>query len=221
MMRAAGATLRSTHNLLLGRSGMQVNITFRGIDSTEALKSHLEERVSHLEKYFDRAIDAQAVLSLERYLHNADITIHAGQYVLRGRVKSEDMYKSIDEAVDKIEKQLKRYKGRMRATQLKAASEFAAFRVRNDIIEVPEEREVVEEQSAQEAEAEAWSQGPKIVTSHEILAEAMTVDEAIMQMDLADYDFRIFTNVKTGLMNVLYRRKDGHLGLLEVSPNKS
>ena len=219
MMRAAGATLRSTHNLLLGRSGMQVNITFRGIDSTEALKSHLEERVSHLEKYFDRAIDAQAVLSLERYLHNADITIHAGQYVLRGRVKSEDMYKSIDEAVDKIEKQLKRYKGRMRATQLKAASEFAAFRVRNDIIEVPEEREVVEEQSAQEAEA--WSQGPKIVTSHEILAEAMTVDEAIMQMDLADYDFRIFTNVKTGLMNVLYRRKDGHLGLLEVSPNKS
>jgi len=89
---------------------MQVNITFRGIDSTEALKSHLEERVSHLEKYFDRAIDAQAVLSLERYLHNADITIHAGQYVLRGRVKSEDMYKSIDEAVDKIEKQLKRYR---------------------------------------------------------------------------------------------------------------
>lgn len=201
---------------------MQVNITFRGIESTEALKSHLEDRVTHLEKYFDRAIDAQAVLSLERYLQNADITIHAGQYVLRGRVKSEDMYKSIDEAVDKIEKQLKRYKGRMRATHLKAASEFAAFRVRNDIIEMPEETEAAEEvQSAQEAEAEAWSQGPKIVTSHEILAEAMTVDEAIMHMDLADHDFRIFTNVKTGLMNVLYRRKDGHLGLLEVSPNKN
>ena len=202
---------------------MQVNITFRGIESTESLKSHLEDRVTHLEKYFDRAIDAQAVLSLERYLQNADITIHAGQYVLRGRVKSEDMYKSIDEAIDKIEKQLKRYKGRMRATQLKAASEFAAFRVRNDILEVPQEEESSEAaaQSAQEAEAEAWSQGPKIVTSHEILAEAMTVDEAIMQMDLADYDFRIFTNVKTGLMNVLYRRKDGHLGLLEVNPNKA
>lgn len=199
---------------------MQVNITFRGIESTEALKSHLEDRVTHLEKYFDRAIDAQAVLSLERYLQNADITIHAGQYVLRGRVKSEDMYKSIDEAVDKIEKQLKRYKGRMRATHLKAASEFAAFRVRNDIIEMPED-EAAETLSAQEAEAEAWTQGPKIVTSHEILAEAMTVDEAIMHMDLADYDFRIFTNVKTGLMNVLYRRKDGHLGLLEVSATKN
>ncbi len=200
---------------------MQVNITFRGIESTEALKSHLEDRVTHLEKYFDRAIDAQAVLSFERYLQNADITIHAGQYVLRGRVKSEDMYKSIDEAVDKIEKQLKRYKGRMRATHLKAASEFAAFRVRNDIIEMPEEGEAASAQSAQEVEAESWSLGPKIVTSQEILAEAMTVDEAIMHMDLADHDFRIFTNLKTGLMNVLYRRKDGHLGLLEVSPNKS
>lgn len=203
---------------------MQMNITFRGIESTEALKIHLENRVSHLEKYFDRAIDAQAVLSFERYLQNADITIHAGQYVLRGRVKSEDMYKSIDEAVDKIEKQLKRYKGRMRATHLKAASHFAAFRVRNDIIEVPQETESLETpevRSAQETEAEEWRNGPKIVTSHEIMAEAMTVDEAIMQMELADYDFRIFTNAETGLMNVLYRRKDGHMGLLEVSPNKS
>ncbi|MDR0966526.1 MAG: ribosome-associated translation inhibitor RaiA [Myxococcales bacterium] len=203
---------------------MQVNITFRGIESTEGLKNHLQDRLSHLEKFFDRALEAQAVLSIERYLQNADITIYAGQYVLRGRVKSEDMYKSIDDAVEKIEKQLNRYKGRLRATHLKAASEFAAFRVRNDIIEVPQEEvglTAAEESRAQEIEAEEWSKGPKIVTSHEILAEAMTVDEAIMQMDLADYDFRIFTNCETGLMNVLYRRKDGHLGLLEVAANKN
>ncbi len=200
---------------------MQVNITFRGLDSTETLKRHIEDRVSRLEKYFDRAIEAQAVLSLERYLHNADITIHAGQYVLRGRVKSEDMYKSIDDAIEKIEKQLKRYKGRMMATKLKEAEKFAAFRVRNDILDVAEDESAKDrELSAQEAEAEEWSQGPKIVTSHEIMAEAMTVEEAIMQLDLADYDFRIFTNVKTGLMNVLYRRHDGHLGLLEVSSEK-
>ena len=96
---------------------MQVTITFRGMESTESLKSYVKERIEHIEKYFDRAVEAHAVLSLERYLHHADITIQAGSYLLRGKVKSEDMYKSIDEAVDKIEKQLKRYKDKMKTTK--------------------------------------------------------------------------------------------------------
>lgn len=200
---------------------MQVKITFRGMAATEALKNHVEDRVSQLEKYFDQPMEAEAVLSLERFLHNADVTIHAGKYVLRGRVKTEDMYRSIDDAVDKIEKQLQRYRGRMIATKIKDAHKFEAFRVRNDILAVGEMDSAADrELDAQEAEAEEWTQGPQILTSHEIMAEAMTVKEAIMQLDLADYDFRIFTNVETGLVNVLYRRKDGHLGLLEVSASK-
>ena len=191
---------------------MQVNITFRGIESTESLKNHVKERVEHIEKYFDRAVETHAVLSLERYLHNADITIYAGPYVLRGRVKSEDMYKSIDEAIDKIEKQLKRYKGRIRANQHRAAPETtAAFKVRSDVLEMPGEEP--------EETAEEWTEGPKIVTSDEVMAKTMSVDEAVMQMELADHDFFVFTNAKTALVNVLYHRKDGHLGLLEVAPS--
>jgi len=191
---------------------MQVNITFRGIESTESLKNHVKERVEHIEKYFDRSIETHAVLSLERYLHNADITIHAGPYVLRGRVKSEDMYKSIDEAIDKIEKQLKRYKGRIRANQHRAAPEASSsFKVRHDVLEMPAEEAVAEE-------SEEWTEGPKIVTSNEVLAQPMSTDEAVMQMELADHDFLVFTNVKSGLVNVLYRRKDGHLGLIEAAP---
>jgi putative sigma-54 modulation protein len=191
---------------------MQVNITFRGIESTESLKNHVKERVEHIEKYFDRSIETHAVLSLERYLHNADITIHAGPYVLRGRVKSEDMYKSIDEAVDNIEKQLKRFKGRMRATQHRAAAETeASVKVRHDVLEMPSE----------EPAAEEWTEGPKIVTSQEVLAQPMSTDEAVMQMELGDHDFLVFTNVKSGLVNVLYRRKDGHLGLIEASPART
>ncbi|MGI5862270.1 MAG: ribosome hibernation-promoting factor, HPF/YfiA family [Myxococcales bacterium] len=191
---------------------MQVNITFRGIESTESLKNHVKDRVEHIEKYFDRAVETHAVLSLERYLHNADITIHAGPYVLRGRVKSEDMYKSIDEAIDKIEKQLKRYKGRIRANQHRAVPEAdAAFKVRSDVLEMPAEEP--------EEAGEEWTEGPKIVTSDEVMAKTMSVDEAVMQMELADQDFFVFTNAKSGLVNVLYHRKDGHLGLLEVAPS--
>ena len=183
---------------------MQVNITFRGMDPTDSLKAYVQERIEHVEKYFDRPVEVHAVLSLERYLHHADITIHAGHFLLRGRVKSEDMYKSIDEASNKIERQVKRYKDKLRTT--KHRKDAGALKVRHDIYEpVPE---VVE------------ASKPKVVKSTELVVRPMMLDEAIMQMDLMDNDFLVFTNVKTGDVNVLFRRKDGNLGLVEASTGK-
>ena len=183
---------------------MQVNITFRGMESTESLKSYVKERIEHIEKYFDKAVEAYAVLSLERYLHHSDITIHAGPYLLRGKVKSDDMYKSIDEAVDKIEKQLKRYKDKMKTTK-RSRDESAAVKARHEVFEAPHEEE-----------GEAWSQGPKVIRSDEFSVKPMSVEEAIMQMDLLNNEFLVFTDVKTGAVNVVYRRKDGHFGLIEA-----
>lgn len=184
---------------------MQVNITFRGMESTESLKSHVKERIEHLEKYFDRAVEAHVVLSLERYLQHADLTIHAGSYLLRGKVKSEDMYKSIDEAVDKIEKQVKRYKDKLRTTKHRAHDE--GIKARHAVFEAPTEAE----------EGEKWAEGPKVIRSNDFFVRSMTVDEAIMQMDLLNNDFLVFTNVQSGDINVVYRRKDGHFGLIEAA----
>ncbi len=189
---------------------MQVNITFRGMESTESLKSYVKERIEHIEKYFDRSVEAHAVLSLERYLHHADITIQAGSYLLRGKVKSEDMYKSIDEAVDKIEKQLKRYKDKMKTTKRGGRDEETALRGRHQVLQAPEVDE-----------AEAWTEGPKVIRSNEFFVKAMSVEEAIMQMDLLNNDFLLFTNDKTGDVNLVYRRKDGHFGLIEAHTSAS
>jgi putative sigma-54 modulation protein len=183
---------------------MQVNITFRGMESTESLKSYVKERIEHVEKYFDRAVEAHAVLSLERYLHHADITIQAGSYLLRGKTKSEDMYKSIDEAVDKIEKQLKRYRDKLKTTKRK--EDDKGVKGRHAVIEAPEGEE-----------GEAWAEGPRIIRSNEFFVKAMKVDEAIMQMDLLNNDFLVFTNEGSGDINVVYRRKDGHFGLIEAA----
>ena len=182
---------------------MQVNITFRGMESTESLKSYVKERIEHIEKYFDRAVEAHAVLSLERYLHHADITIQAGSYLLRGKTKSEDMYKSIDEAVDKIEKQLKRYRDKLKTTKRK--DEDKGVKARHQVFEAPAE------------EGESWAEGPRVIRSNEFFAKSMGVDEAIMQMDLLNNDFLVFTNVQSGDINVVYRRKDGHFGLIEAA----
>lgn len=189
---------------------MQVNITFRGMDPSDSLKTYVKDRVERVEKYFDRAIEAHAVLSLERYLQHADFTIQAGSYLLRGKARSEDMYKSIDEAMDKLERQLKRYKGKLRAAKVRASKDSEHVRVRHNVLEVagPEVDEAVEE----------WAQGPKVIRSDEFLAKSMSVDEAVMQMDLMNAEFLVFTDVQTGGVNVIYRRDDGHFGLIEATP---
>ena len=87
---------------------MQVNITFRHLAPTEALKSHVRGRVEHVQRFVDRPTEAHAVLHVENLDHHAEITVKAGRILLRGTGKSQDMYASIDEAANRIEEQLRR-----------------------------------------------------------------------------------------------------------------
>lgn len=87
---------------------MQLKFTFRKMEASDSLKAHATERVHRLEKLLEDAGDVEVVLFLERHLHRAEVTLHTGSIVVRGGETSEDMYASIDVAVDKIERQLKR-----------------------------------------------------------------------------------------------------------------
>ncbi len=196
---------------------MQVNITFRGMDSTDSLKNFTQERVAHIGRYLDRAAEANVVLSLERYLHHADVTIHAGPYVLRGKHKGDDMYRSIEQAVDRIERQARKYKSKMVTLKHRRATHhnldaLEQIKVRHDIIAEPHAPDV--------EEAEEWAQGPKVISSNELIAHPMTVEEAAMEMDLRHNDFLVFTNVGTREVNVIYKREDGHYGLIDTSAAK-
>jgi putative sigma-54 modulation protein len=188
---------------------MQLNITFRHLDPIDTLKEYAREKVDRVNKYLDRAGDAHVVLSLERHLHHADITIHSGAWVLRGREKSEDMYASIDLAMDKIERQLRRYKERLKHHHGRERVHHRQdllnqVKVRYDVVSVNPPENTVDE-------------GPRIIRTNEFLARPMNVDEAVMQMDLMNNDFIVFMNASTSEVNVVYRRKDGHYGLIEAS----
>lgn len=188
---------------------MQMNITFRHIDPIDSLKNHAREQVERVDKYLDRATEASVVLSLERHLHHADISIHSGSYVLRGREKSEDMYASIVLAMDKIERQLKRYK-----EKLKGHHGRERVHHRHELVEQLRVRhQVLEANESPTAEPQV----PKVVKTNEFLTQPMSVDEAIMQMDLMNNDFLVFTNSTTMEMNVVYHRKDSTIGLIEAS----
>jgi putative sigma-54 modulation protein len=191
---------------------MQINITFRNLEATEALKEYAREKIDRVNKYLDRAGEAHVVLSLERHLHHADLTIHAGSFLLRGREKSEDMYASIDLAMDKIERQLRRYKEKLKRhhgrDRIHHGQEILnhkdQVKVRYDVVEVATPEEANHDRSA------------RVIRTNEFLAQRMTVDEAVMQMDLMNNDFLVFTNAQSREINVVYRRKDGHYGLIEA-----
>ena len=196
---------------------MRLNITFRNLDATEALKQYASEKIDRVQRYLDRAGEAHIVLSLERHLHHADISIHAGTFLLRGREKSEDMYASIDLALEKIERQLRRYKeklkrhhGRERVHhRQEMLNHREQIRVRYDVLEVADPEKTDQQEVS-----------PRIIRTNEFVVKPMTVDEAVMQMDLMNNDFLVFTNAASREMNVVYRRKDGRYGLIEASAGK-
>ena len=92
---------------------MQVSVTFRHMDATEALKAFAAEKVSKIEKYILTPTDAHVVLSVERHQHRAEINVSANGMRIRGEESSGDMYGSIDAAAQKIERQLKRYRNKL------------------------------------------------------------------------------------------------------------
>ena len=182
---------------------MQVNITFRHLEPTEALKSHVKGRVEHVQKYIDRPSEAHAVLHVENLHHHAEITVKAGRFLLRGCAKSQDMYASIAAAADKIERQLKKHKEKLYNHKAANGQEApGAVDVRHDVLDIIEHPD---------------RPSHRVVKSTRFRAQPMTLDEAILQLDLLDASFYVFQNTKDRAINVVYKRDDGNFGLIEAS----
>jgi putative sigma-54 modulation protein len=182
---------------------MQVSVTFRHMDSTEALKDFASEKVSRIEKFIHTPTDAHVVLTVEKHLHKAEINVVANGLRLRGEETSADMYGSIDGAAAKIERQLKRYRNKLANHK---AREGHAVKVKLNIVD-----HVGKDQ--QELPTDNLTE---VVEMREVDAKPMMLEEAIMQMDLMQSDFLVFTNAKSQAINVLYRRKAGNYGLIEA-----
>lgn len=100
---------------------MQISMTFRHMDASDAMKELITEKVNKVKKYLQGPIEANVVLSVERYLQSCDITISASGKVYKGHEETDDMYASIDRVMDKIERQIDKSKGRMRANRQSSA----------------------------------------------------------------------------------------------------
>lgn len=193
---------------------MQLSVTFRHMDSTDALRDYAREKVDRIRKYFPDPIKAHVVLVCDRgYNHTADvmITLHNG-LVIKGVETTEDMYSSIDLVMAKIERQVRRYKEKIRSH--KGAEGLHGQReIIHSVIEDPEGART---EAAQDGSAE-----PKIIKKSKFFAKPLSPHEAVMQMNLLGNDFLVFTNATSHEVNVVYRRGDGTFGLIETDGSAS
>ncbi len=181
---------------------MQITTTFRHLEPSEALKSYADEKLERVKKYIDEPVVAQVFMTVEKIRHLAEVTITAKGITIKASEETNDMYSAVDAVVDKIERQLRRYKERIKAH--KPASETRDRQVKKSIVA---------------AESIDKRQEPVVIRTKTFPIKPMSVDEAVMQMDLLHKDFLVFTDAVTEDINVIYRRKDGNYGLIE--PQKS
>jgi putative sigma-54 modulation protein len=197
---------------------MQISVTFRHMDATEALKSYAKDRLGCVRKYFPDPISCHIVLSTERHNHKVDVNLQLPSgFKIAGTETTENMYSSIDLVAAKIERQVRRYKDRLREHKVR---ELTPLPVQHSILAEKWHEHELERAAA--AVSEVAASPPPNAESHVIERETMhaaplSVPEAVMQLNLIDAQFLVFINEQTRQVNVIYKRKDGY-GLIETSP---
>lgn len=172
---------------------MKFKITGRKIDVTEGLRDYTTAKLSKLDKYFGAEAEANITLSVQKDNHIIEVTIYHNGMIYRAEVSDIDMYASIDRVEDVLERQIRKQK-----TRLEKQLKTGAF---NDAVEfgdIEEEKEF------------------KVVKTKRYENKPMSVEEAILQMNLLGHAFYIFNNADTMDKNVVYKRKDGNYGLIEL-----
>ena len=176
---------------------MQTSVTFKNLDPSEHLKAYVSEKLDRFDKFLDNPAEANVVLAVEKFRHIAEINIAGDKLNINGKEETIDMYSAIDMTLDKLEKQIKKSKQKIRERR-------STSKNRN--------RSILEEsETLREDETE------RQVIFTNIDYKPMDVEEAVLQMDLIENNFLVFTNARSDQVNVLYRRKDGHYGLIQPS----
>lgn len=189
---------------------MQIQIHGKQVDIGDALRTHVSERLAPaVAKYYDRATDAQVTISKEGNGFKTECAVHLSTGIhLQARGHSNDPYASVDGALARLEKQLRRYKRRLRDHHANAG--------KNGTVQAFEgASRVIAHDETEEEEDTAAGGEPVIVAETTTRVETLTVSDAVMRLDLADARVLVFVDKTTQRLNIVYRRDDGHIGWID------
>ncbi len=174
---------------------MQTSVTFKNFEPSDHLKAYVRDKLDRFDRFLDNPAEASVVLSVEKFRHIAEININGDRLKINGKEETSDMYSAIDMVLDKLEKQIKKSKQKIRERRGRGGAKVDTAAGGLEYARgVDEEAEI-------------------IVKTLEY--KPMDAEEAVMQLDLADDNFIVFTNARTDQINVVYRRNDGHYGLIQ------
>jgi putative sigma-54 modulation protein len=195
---------------------MQLSTTFRHMEASNAVREYAEERLEKIRKYFQRdPLNAHAVFSVERHAQTVEMSITLPNgLTVKAKETTEDMYSSIDAAGARIERQVRKWKDKIRDHKPHGGPGFSARErvLHADTLE-PGPNSTP---SSPKAPAAPPAPAINVIREQTFTVRAMRVDEAVMQMSLLENDFLVFTDIDTKAVSVVYRRKDGNYGLIET-----
>lgn len=192
---------------------MDIQVTGKNMDLGDALQSHVAGRLTDgVTKYFDRGADAAVTFAKERHLIECEITAHlASGVLLAAHGDGGDAYGAFDTALEKLEKRVRRYKRRLKNHHANGKpalpAEAAAYYTLAPLLDENDDTEASED-----------DQTPVVVAESQTPLLEMTVGAAVMQLDLAESPAIVFKNAAHGRLNVVYRRRDGHIGWIDPAP---
>jgi len=180
---------------------MKVTTTARHYELTPALKDYAENKVHHLKRYFDQIVNAHITFSLEKYRHTVEITVHVNGRDFKSKDISEDMYASVDGAVEKLERQILKHKGKKQKRKNQAKRP---------------EADVSLDANPEEETEEEFAPPLEVIEAKTEELPALSLDDAVKEMKGNGTEFKVFSNTETNKINVIYTREDGKVGFVEA-----
>ena len=191
---------------------MDIQVSGKNMELGDALQVHVTEKLADgVRKYFDRSAEASVTFAKERHLIGCDVTAHLASGVfLAAHGEGGDAYGAFDESLAKLEKRIRRYKRRLKNHHATGKQPLPAEKASYFLLEP-----LKEENDDQSAANDSSDPDPVVVAESETDLREMTVGAAVMQLDIAEQPAVVFKNAAHGRINVVYRRRDGHIGWID------
>ena len=182
---------------------MNLTTTARHFEADPDLLEHIEERLLRLKRYFDQILNIDVIMSVEKFRHIAEINVHVNGHDFNAKEESADMFTSIDNSAKSLERQIKRFKAKLKSSHQKSRNHLRSYAPRETIVR---------------SDSVGTESGIELLDEHiDHEVTPLSVEEAVVSIDNGGRDFLLFKNTDSGRLNFVYRRSDGHFGVIDIS----
>lgn len=197
-------------------AGYNVIIQGRNVEVTEPIRQYVWRNLGKIEHFYTHIVDVHVTLEIQKLEHTCTMVVMYDKQKIKASASSSDMYASIDKAINRIETLIRRWKSRINSHRNRHLSEVDVLvnvlhRPYSDLEEI---NAFIEEESSKRRESEFVA--PKVLSTETRPLKRLTLEEAMMKMDLSGDQFLLFRAEEDQKLKVIYRRKDGHYGVIQA-----